>query len=276
MSTGNRHSVGRKTSKFGSTKFSLSAALLAMLAGTTAVGTSGCALPILGIIPSVVGLLFDVSTSKKDDTQTAKDGDVQVTTGLNDNDSNSSKGKMTPAMDCHLLALARPDLTVVELRKGTTGAPEYRELHLEQLPDDATWNPVVDTETGPSGWRPAVNFLSMDFKPPLTEVIPDSGTCYLAYAPIARREYSEPGGGIQIRTWRCVRRLRMGRPYLPIPGSAHAALHVSVRRAIRGKIVRPSLRLLSPLPVGEDEGEGPNTASASRAIHDSVSPAMVQ
>ena len=129
--------------------------------------------------------MFDVSTSKKDDTQTAKDGDVQVTTGLTDNDSNSSKGKMTPAMDCHLLAIARPDLTVVELRKTTTGAPEYRELHLEQLTDDATWNPVVDSETGPSGWRPAVNFLNMDFKPPLTEVIPDSGTCYLAYAPIA-------------------------------------------------------------------------------------------
>ena len=180
MSTGNRHSVGRRTSKF-----SLSAALLAMLAGTTAVGTSGCALPLLGVIPSVVGLLFDVSTSKKDDTATAaKDGDVQVTTGLTDNDSNSSKGKMTPAMDCHLLAIARPDLTVVELRKATTGAPEYRELHLEQSTDDASWNPVVDSETGPSGWRPAVNFLSMNFKPALTDVIPDTGTCYLAYAPI--------------------------------------------------------------------------------------------
>ena len=183
MSTGNRHSVGRRTPKF---KFSLSAALLAMLAATTAVGTAGCALPLLGVIPSVVGLLFNVSSKKSDDTATsAKDGDVQVTTGLNDNDSNSSKSKMTPAMDCHLLALARPDLTVVELRKGTTGAPEYRELHLEQSTDDASWNPVVDSETGPSGWRPAVNFLSMDFKPALTEVIPDSGTCYLAYAPIA-------------------------------------------------------------------------------------------
>jgi hypothetical protein len=183
MSTGNRHSVGRRTPKF---KFSLSAALLAMLAATTAVGTAGCALPLLGVIPSVVGLLFDVSSKKSDDTATAaKDGDVQVTTGLNDNDSNSSKSKMTPAMDCHLLALARPDLTVVELRKGTTGAPEYRELHLEQSTDDASWNPVVDSETGPSGWRPAVNFLSMDFKPALTDVIPDSGTCYLAYAPIA-------------------------------------------------------------------------------------------
>ena len=107
MSTGNRHSVGRRTPKF---KFSLSAALLAMLAATTAVGTAGCALPLLGVIPSVVGLLFDVSSKKSDDTATAaKDGDVQVTTGLNDNDSNSSKSKMTPAMDCHLLALARPD-----------------------------------------------------------------------------------------------------------------------------------------------------------------------
>ncbi len=180
MSTGNRHSVGRRTSKF-----SLSAALLAMLVGTTAVGTSGCALPLLGIIPSVVGLLFDVSSKKTDDSATAaKDGDVQVTTGLLDNDSNSSKAKMTPAMDCHLLAIARPDLTVVELRKGATGAPEYRELHLEQSTDDASWNPVVDSETGPSGWRPAVNFLSMDFKPALTDVIPDTGTCYLAYAPI--------------------------------------------------------------------------------------------
>src|SRR5271166_1523746 len=103
MSTGNRHSVGRRTSKFG-----WSAALLAMLAGTTAVGTSGCALPLLGVIPSVVGLLFDVSSKKSDDTQTAaapKDGDVQITTGLTDNDSGSSKGKLTPAMDCHLLAI---------------------------------------------------------------------------------------------------------------------------------------------------------------------------
>ena len=149
---------------------------------------------------------------------------------------------MTPAMDCHLLALARPDLTVVELRKGATGAPEYRELHLEQLPDDATWNPVVDSETGPSGWRPAVNFLSMDFKPPLTEVIPDSGTCYLAYAPIADSNTSSqvaefksgPGDASGDFAW-------AGRTYQYRVARTLPCTSPSVR-AIRGKIVRPGLR----------------------------------
>ena len=192
MSRGNRHSAGRRTPKL-----SLSAALLAMLIGTIAVSTSGCALPLLGVIPSVIGLAFNLSGKKSDtDSQdaTAKDGDVQISNGLSDNDSSSAAHKLTPAMACHLLALARPDLTVVELRKNTAGAPEYRELHLEQSTDDASWNPVVDTETGPSGWRPAVNFLNMDFKPALTAVIPDSGSCYLAYVPLA----TAPGDADQV------------------------------------------------------------------------------
>jgi hypothetical protein len=82
-----------------------------------------------------------------------------------------------------MMAIARPDMVLVELRKNA-GAPEYRELHLQNSTDEAHWTPIVDSEAGPDGWIPAVNFLKMDFQPPLTDVIPADGSCYLAYAPI--------------------------------------------------------------------------------------------
>lgn len=182
MVKGDRNPVERLTHNFG-----LSTALLAMLSAAIAVGTSGClALPFLSAIPSAVSFVYNVATDKKsDDTADADDKDDATPVTANASTPTTTPPKLTPDNICHLMALARPDLIVVELRKNAAGGPEYRELRLQpNSPEDARWAPVVDSEGGPDGWRPAVNFLQMNFKPALTEVIPDSGSCYLAYAPV--------------------------------------------------------------------------------------------
>jgi hypothetical protein len=177
MSRGNRPRVYRAIPRL-----SLSAALFAMLASTMAVGVSGCvALPFLSVIPSVASFVYNAATKKDGDSDAeAKKQDPEPT-----EEASTPPPKLTDQNVCHMIALARPDLMVVELRKSAAGAPEYRELRLlKNSEEDARWSPVVDTDTGPGGWRPAVNFLKMDFKPPLTDVIPNSGSCYLAYVPI--------------------------------------------------------------------------------------------
>jgi hypothetical protein len=178
MSWGNRHSAERTRTKLG-----LSAALFAMLAGAMTVSVSGCvALPALSIIPSVVSFVYNAATKK--------DGDSDADARKQDPEPTEEASKPAPQLTaenvCHMIALARPDLMVVELRKTAAGAPEYRELRLlKNSEEDARWSPVVDTDTGPNGWRPAVNFLKMDFNPPLTDVIPSTGSCYLAYVPLS-------------------------------------------------------------------------------------------
>ena len=183
MGKGDRNPVERLSRNLG-----WSTALLAMLAAAIAVSTSGCiALPFLTAIPSAVSFVYNVATDKKtDDTADNDDKDSSTTSTTADANSPSTPpGKLTGDNICHLMALARPDLIVVELRKSAGGAPEYRELRLQpNSAEAAQWLPVVESDTSPDGWRAAVNFLKMDFKPALTDVIPDNGTCYLAYAPI--------------------------------------------------------------------------------------------
>jgi len=72
---------------------------------------------------------------------------------------------------------------VIELRRSAVGAPEYRELQIADSIDQRQWAPVKDSETGLDGWRPAVNFLQMNFSPPLGAVVPESTSNFLAYAP---------------------------------------------------------------------------------------------
>jgi len=166
-----------------------SAALLAMLAAI-AFSTAGCFLPLLGAIPSVINLVHSAYTSgssTKDDAE-AKNAEAAAPTVADDaptDQTGKPPPKLTPANICQMMAIADPDMVLVELRKDAAGAPEYRELHLQNSADEAHWTPVVDSDTGAGGWIPAVNFLKMDFQPPLTDVIPPVGTCYLAYAPIA-------------------------------------------------------------------------------------------
>ena len=183
MGKGGRNSRSRSMPKPG-----LSTALIAMLTAALALSTCGCAaLPIIGAIPSAIDFVYNVATNKKsdDNPDAVKIPDPDQDAEQASADASKPVPQLTPENICHLMALARPDLIVVELRKNPSGAPEYRELRLQpNSSEDARWTPVVDSDTGPEGWRAAVNFLKMDFKPSLTDVIPDTGTCYLAYAPL--------------------------------------------------------------------------------------------
>ena len=167
-------------------KVSPPAALLAVLTAMLAFGTAGCMLPLLGAIPSVISMahsLYTSGNSTKDDAE-AKDEEAAAPVEPAEEASKPAP-QLTAGNVCQMMAIARPDMVLVELRKSGAGAPEYRELHLQSSTDEAHWTPIVDSETGPDGWIPAVNFLKMDFQPPLTDVIPSDGSCYLAYAPIA-------------------------------------------------------------------------------------------
>ncbi len=178
MSGSNRKSVQRPMPKAG-----LSAALVALLAGVIAFGTAGCMLPMLSMIPSVISLAHAVYTANSgaENDADAKNRDAEAFTAA----TSSPPPKLTPGNVCQMMAIERPNMVLVELRKNVAGAPEYRELRLLNSADEAHWTPIVDGETGANGWLPAVNFLKMDFKPALTDAIPDAGTCYLAYAPSA-------------------------------------------------------------------------------------------
>ena len=180
MSGSNWKSVQRPMPKAGQ-----SAALVALLA-LIAFGSAGCILPFLSIIPSVISLahtVYKANNSPENDAD-AKDQEAQQPT-VEASEPTSPAPKLTSENLCQMMAIARPDMVLIELRKNSAGAPEYRELRLLNSADEAHWTPIVGNDTGPNGWLPAVNFLKMDFKPPLIDAIPDIGSCYLAYAPIA-------------------------------------------------------------------------------------------
>jgi hypothetical protein len=82
---------------------------------------------------------------------------------------------------CNQLEVEVPD--VIELRRSASGAPEYRELEISDSLDEPQWAAVPDSDTTSDGWRPAVNFLQMDFTPPLGAVVPESASSFLAYTP---------------------------------------------------------------------------------------------
>jgi hypothetical protein len=72
---------------------------------------------------------------------------------------------------------------VIELRRSAAGAPEYRELRLSDSLYERQWIPIAYNGTTADGWRPAVNFLRLNFSPPLGAVIPERASNFLAYAP---------------------------------------------------------------------------------------------
>ena len=82
---------------------------------------------------------------------------------------------------CNQLEVEVPG--VIELRRSAAGTPEYRELQLSDSTEQVQWLPIADSETTSEGWRPAVNFLQMNFTPPLGAVVPESSSNFLAYAP---------------------------------------------------------------------------------------------
>ncbi len=88
---------------------------------------------------------------------------------------------MDSADSCNQLEAEVPG--VIELRRSAAGTPEYRELRLSDSLDERQWTPITDNETTADGWRPAVNFLQMNFSPPLGAAVPETASNFLAYAP---------------------------------------------------------------------------------------------
>jgi len=167
-------------------KINFASMLLVLFAGAVAIFASGCWILAAQLAPYAVSAAEDVG-----------EGVAQVTTGvaaavagenhkgedLAHAEAHERENLMENGNSCDQLAAEAPG--VIELRKSAAGAPEYRELELAASPDygDAEWAPIADKGEGDGGWHPAVNFLQMNFSPPLTGTIPNADSNYLAYAP---------------------------------------------------------------------------------------------
>ena len=154
--------------------------MVAALAAALAVGTSGCWLAAAQFAPVVasaaetagegaVGLAAGVGSSAHAEAIEAKKEEDARESAMNSEDS------------CNQFDIEVPG--VIELRRSAAGAPEYRELQISDSIDQRQWAPIADTETTPDGWRPAVNFLQMNFSPPLGAIVPEASSSFLAYAP---------------------------------------------------------------------------------------------
>ena len=96
-------------------------------------------------------------------------------------EADARESAMNSGDNCNQLEIEVPG--VIELRRSASGAPEYRELEIADFVDQRQWAAIKDSETTPDGWRPAVNFLQMNFSPPLGAVIPQTASNFLAYVP---------------------------------------------------------------------------------------------
>jgi hypothetical protein len=162
--------------------------LLAMFAGTVAIFATGCWMMAAQLAPVAISAAEDVGTVVVDAASSVagmsmekhKDEDLARA------ESNMREDIREYGDSCEKLAAEAPG--VIELRKSAAGAPEYRELGLgltdtgESL-DDAQWTPITVKGDTDGGWRPAVNFLQMNFSPPLPgELVPSTTSNFLAYA----------------------------------------------------------------------------------------------
>ena len=163
--------------------------LLALFAGAVAIFCTGCWMLAAQLAPVAISAAENVG-----------EGVVHLTAGVaeavtmekhKDDDLARAESNMREDIkengdSCQQLAAEAPG--VIELRKSTAGAPEYRELGLglgesgDSL-DDAQWTPVTVKGDADGGWRPAVNFLQMNFSPPLNGAIVPGTSNFLAYAP---------------------------------------------------------------------------------------------
>ncbi len=160
------------------------ASLVAILVTAVAVGVSGCWMAAAQLWPiaanvaedvgaDAVGLTAGIASSVSATSHPGADRAKQ--------EEEARQSIMDSADRCDQLEAEVPG--VIELRRSAAGAPEYRQLRLGASLDERQWIPIADTETTADGWRPAVNFLQMNFSPPLGAVVPATASNFLAYTP---------------------------------------------------------------------------------------------
>ena len=118
---------------------------------------------------TAVEVAAGVGASNNAEATRAKQEEAARTTAMNSGEA------------CNQLEVEVPD--VIELRRSASGSPEYRELQISDSLDQPQWAAIADGDTSSDGWRPAVNFLQMNFTPPLGAVVPESSSSFLAYTP---------------------------------------------------------------------------------------------
>lgn len=137
-------------------------------------GACGC---WLAVLPLAINVAEDVGSAVASVTINAVVSAHQESGKFADQD-HPGEGEMDREDRCEQLQLEVPG--VIELRKSAAGAPEYRELQVSGSLGNPQWRAMVDQDARVGGWRPAANFLQMNFTPPLGP-LPDAGSDYLAY-----------------------------------------------------------------------------------------------
>jgi hypothetical protein len=150
--------------------------------GAFATGAGGCWLALIQLAPVALQAAGDVGSGA---LHTAANV-ARVAQGKDD-DAPTQEEMDRPDV-CEQLQQKPPG--VIELRNSAAGAPEYRDLRLTVSTDEAQWTAEVDTDTATGGWRPAVNLLDLNFKPPLTGALAEQELTYLAYLPADSKEPS--------------------------------------------------------------------------------------
>lgn len=104
------------------------------------------------------------------------------------NSASSRKMDRAPGEDevdyherCDDLAQQPPAVIELRLAADGAGAPQWRELRVENTAGDPLWAPAIAPGAA-SAWRPAENLPTMRFAPPLAPFKPGASS-YLAYAP---------------------------------------------------------------------------------------------
>jgi len=79
---------------------------------------------------------------------------------------------------------------LIELRTDKLGTTRYRPMTPRGPQSDPQVTAIM-SQSGNGGWRLAANFTTMNFQPPLQNVLVLSSVTYLAYAPAEARDPSE-------------------------------------------------------------------------------------
>ncbi|MGH7865051.1 MAG: hypothetical protein ACREQB_08675 [Candidatus Binataceae bacterium] len=159
--------------------------MLIALAATTA-GTSGCWYAAIQYAPVALSAAAQLGA-----------GAVHLTAGLvgathgsfAPEDTRPGENELERADRCRRLLVIAPG--VIELRHGADGVAQYRGLDIASASEETQWKPIVEFDTDASGWRPATNYLKMNFTPPLTQTLATNTMLFLAFAPAESKSMAE-------------------------------------------------------------------------------------
>ena len=151
----------------------LSRIWLLLFAAVLGIGVCGC---WLALVPLAINVAEGVGSAAASVTINAVVSAHQES-GKSGGQNHAGEDEMDREDRCEQLQIEIPG--VIELRKSAAGAPEYRELRLGGTLGRPRWMAIADPDDA-GAWRPAVNFLQINFVPPLGP-LPNAGNDYLAY-----------------------------------------------------------------------------------------------